>query len=96
MVKLSILDMHTEAAPKDEKPTYHTTNKGRTLILDRGIDEGPTQGEDYIAFAFDRDEDTASVDNGGGDAMNEDATEKISPSKNDTSSNGKAIGDSSY
>ncbi|KAL5797899.1 hypothetical protein ACOSQ2_002719 [Xanthoceras sorbifolium] len=57
MMKLSLLDMYTEAPPKDGKPTYFTAGKEGTLIMGACLDEGPVCNFDYSLFVSDDDEE---------------------------------------
>ncbi|KAL5833226.1 hypothetical protein ACOSQ3_016900 [Xanthoceras sorbifolium] len=96
MMKLPLLDMHTETTPKDGKPSYDAANKWGTLILGKGLDEGPIRGKDYTSFVFDSDEDAALFDNGGEDDTNEDATKKTSLVEKEVTSDRKSVGESSH
>ncbi|KAL5745536.1 hypothetical protein ACOSP7_026682 [Xanthoceras sorbifolium] len=47
LMRLSLLDMHTEVPPKDEKPTYFAAGKEGTLIMGARPNERLIRSRDY-------------------------------------------------
>ncbi|KAL5840505.1 hypothetical protein ACOSQ4_013113 [Xanthoceras sorbifolium] len=95
MMKLPLLDMHTEAARKGGKPTFFAASKEGTFIFGKGPNEGPIRGRDYSSFMSDSDEEIVLSDSDDKDVPDKDAATKGSLMKKGIPSAGKDISKSS-
>ncbi|KAL5747272.1 hypothetical protein ACOSP7_024270 [Xanthoceras sorbifolium] len=50
LMRLPLLDIHTEVTPKDGKLTYFAAGKEGTLIMGARPDKRPICGQDYFSF----------------------------------------------